>query len=834
MKSIRLGLFLYLLPLSLIAQEPATPPAPNKEKSPDENKDPTGAGSLLGDDFAGMPDMPSLPDSIRVTNDGKLEFDTEKGTYLFEGNVHVHGDNGLELKAGKVIIYAKQETATLTGNVSVIQKSSTDETGRILPGVQLFADKVLLNAKTKLITLDGNVSVYQGPTLHRGEHAAYNYESKKLDTTGLGSKLGPIVLESDQFEMVENQGKISFIGKNAGITTHDVAEPNYWIRSEQTTIYPDDKIIFKNMKLYAGETPVFWFPYLSQPLDADLGLHILPGARSNWGAYILSSYGIMLGGEVNEETGEKENAWLLSKWHLDLMSKRGIGAGLDLHDTRLKDNENLGWLKYYYLNDRNPSQKRTDESRGFVNEDRWKFELKYRHQLFERGQHQTYADVNMMALSDRYYLEDFEPGTYKINPNPNNEIGIFHRHPRFLAGFYTRFRPNDFYQSDTRLPELFLDQVRAPVFSTPVLHEGQTTLGIYREYLDDDYEDALRDEADGLTPGDPKLDIIDGLLEDKGYTRFHTWQEFSIPFDLDGKVSITPRAGAGVTSYWDVQDDTDSFTRTHFAAAVDASMKFTRVFPDVQSQSWGLDGLLHILQPYASFSQVATNNFDNDFRGIETLAPSTRPPPLEVGRFPATDDLADWSILRLGTRNILLSRRDGDSHRWLALDTYIDVFLNDLEANRSLSNLYNDLVWQPLPWMKLNLETQFPVAHNDANFSELTSSFTFMPNNSTEFQLGYRILDNHPTLQDSHRLSLRSYLRLNDEWGLGTYHRYEFDDNTLEIQQYAVHRDFDSWRTSLGFLVRDNRDNNTEYGLMLNFTLKNFPSVRVPLSIDAE
>lgn len=823
MRQLGLSIFLSLCSLPLAAQE-----------KPDEKKDAAGAANLLGDDFAGMQDMPEMPDSIRVTNDGKLEFDPENGTYLFEGKVRVTGDNGISLDANKALLKVKEESAILTGHVAFRQKPTKDDSGRIIPGIHLFADKVLLDAKKKTVTLDGNVSVYQGPTLQRGEHAVYNYETKKLDTKGLASKLGPIVMESDSFEAVERNGKTAFVGNNAGITTHDVSNPNYWIRSEQTTIYPDDKIVFKNLKLYAGETPVFWFPYLSQPLDADLGLHLIPGGRTNWGAYVLGTYGVMLGGERNEDTGEREDAWLLSKWHLDILSKRGVGTGLDLFDTRLNENENLGWMKYYYLNDRNPSLKRTDEPRGFVNEDRWKFELKHRFNLHQRGDSLTYADFNIMALSDRYYLEDFEPGTFKINPNPNNEIGIFHRDPRFLLGLYTRLRPNDFYQSDTRLPELFFDQIKAPIFGSPVLYEGQTRLGVYQEELDEDYEHDLRKEASGLMPGDPRLSEINGLLEDKGFSRFHTWHEVSLPLNVDGKVNIIPKFGAGVTSYWDFEDDTDSVTRTHVAAGIDASMKFSKVYPNIQNKSMGLDGLLHIFQPYANFSQLTTNHLDSAFRGIEVLSPSTRPPALEVGRFPATDDLADWTILRLGGRNLLLSHRDGDSHRWLALDTYIDVFLNDLDADRTLSNLYNDLIWQPLPWMKLDLETQFPIANNEANFSELYSHLTFMPNDSAEIRLGYRILDNHPTLQDSNRVDLRSYLRINDSWGVGTYHRYEFDDSTLEVQQYALHHDFDSWRTSLGFLVRDNRDGKDEYGVMLNFTLKNFPTVRLPLSIDSE
>jgi LPS-assembly protein len=357
MRQFGISILLSLCILPLKAQDDAVP-----------NK-PADGNDLLG---AGFSDLPEMPHSIRVTHDGTMEFDSKKGTFLFLGRVVLRGDNGIELKSGRVLVNSKAETADLTDRVSFRQKATKDDTGRIIPGIQLFADRVRLNAKTKTVVLDGNVSIYQGPSLHRGNHAEYNYGTGKLETRGLASGLGPILLESDRFRMIKRNGKNAFIGDNAGITTHDVADPSYWLRSDRTTIYPGDRIIFKNLRVYAGDTPVFWLPYLSQPLDADLGYHFLPGAKSNWGAYLLNRYGIMLGGEVDEETGEREGAWLLSQWHLDLRSRRGVGVGLDLLDTRLQNNENLSGFKLYYLNDADPSLERSSVPRGDVNPNRWK------------------------------------------------------------------------------------------------------------------------------------------------------------------------------------------------------------------------------------------------------------------------------------------------------------------------------------------------------------------------------------------------------------------------------------------------------------------------------
>ena len=136
--------------------------------------------------------------------------------------------------------------------------------------------------------------------------------------------------------------------------------------------------------------------------------------------------------------------------------------------------------------------------------------------------------------------------------------------------------------------------------------------------------------------------------------------------------------------------------------------------------------------------------------------------------------------------------------------------------------------------MRLNLETQFPVANTDAGFTEVAGTATFLPSESLELTLGYRQLSDHPILQDTSRIDVRAYKRLNEEWGFGFFQRWELDDGTLEVQQITINHDFDSWTAALGFLVRDNRDDDKEYSLLLNFTLKEFPSIRLPLSVDNE
>jgi len=92
------------------------------------------------------------------------------------------------------------------------------------------------------ITLTGRVQVYQGAILYFGDQVTYDYGKNQLDTTGMKVSLDPFILEAEELETINYKGKPAYIGRNAGITTHDVEEPNFWLRAKKITIYPDSKV----------------------------------------------------------------------------------------------------------------------------------------------------------------------------------------------------------------------------------------------------------------------------------------------------------------------------------------------------------------------------------------------------------------------------------------------------------------------------------------------------------------------------------------------------------------------------------------------------------------
>lgn len=774
-------------------------------------------------DASGAALAPAMPKSVNIHNGGgQITYDAPNGIITYGGPVKVTTDSGIEI----------------------------------------FADRATANLKTKIVALTGNVSVYQGNLLQRGESATFQWETKALEIGGLRASVDPILLESGKFSVRDVNGKMVFTGENAGVTTDDTEDPAFWLRAKRTTVYPDDKVVFHGLKLHVGDTPVFYLPYFEQPLNAELGYHFMPGARTNLGAYWMNTYGVMLGGDINPNTHEHENAWLLSKWHFDPMSRRGIGTGVDLIDKRQEHNPNiLQGLSLYYLNDLDPSINRSGLPRGPVNEDRYKLQWQQRFP-FEVGDGAKWRfDSNLTLLSDDHFLEDFHPNIYRNDPFPDNTLGIYRTGERSLASLYARVRMNDFQRNDTRLPEIAFDQSRAPLFDLPILHEGRSSFGFYDEHVGDPlfastiqpllslpdgdpripglmvqlsgFERQLVQRIRALPTGDPAIPALTAQLLDPSFTRFHTYHEFSAPTTLGGWLSITPQVGVGFSNYSAVGGPAASESRAFFTAGTEASVKFSKNYADIQNHGLGLNGLLHVVQPYTAWSFLATDPLDSGFPEIDRLTFSARPRTISVLRYDAVDSLTDWNIVRLGARNRLLTRRDGQTYEWLYTDTYVDAFLQDPEINGTISNLYQDVRWRPLPWMSVDVETQFPIVAEGSGFTEFTGRLRFQPWHNFEFSLGHRMLNNHPVLVDSNRIDLRTFTRFNEHWGFGTTHIWEADDRTLEVQQYTVQRDFGNWITGLGFTKRDNRVRD-EFGVVFSLTLKDFPSASLPFRYDAE
>jgi hypothetical protein len=367
--------------------------------------------------------------------------------------------------------------------------------------------------------------------------------------------------------------------------------------------------------------------------------------------------------------------------------------------------------------------------------------------------------------------------------------------------------------------------------------------------------------------GNASIDLTAGALNpDYQAFRVDSFHQFLYPKTYFGWLSVVPSVGFRGTYY----STTGSFTesdpsnplpsglltehgaRVRFVmnAGVETSFKLSKVFEGVQERWLGLDGLRHVIQPYADFSWVSQPTVpSSDLLQFDQYIPSTRLQAIDFPQFNSIDSLDRWTILRLGMRNRLETRRDATTINWLSIDSYFDMDFdnpiaqvvppsttsvsrtNPLSTSRELfSNVFNDIRFQPVPWLNLTVNSQIPLL--DKGFWEINTYCDWTINPSVEFRVGHQYLQSNPNYVDSSELSFYTYLRLNDNWAFSIYEDYEFKTGLVNQQTYSVHRDLSSWVGALGLNITNNGSGKRQIALFLSFTLKDLPRFGLPVNLN--
>ncbi len=706
------------------------------------------------------------------------------------------------------------DLATASGNVQITHGSTT-----------IYSDEATYDKETRDVIVTGNVRIYREGKLITTDRAVFNLETNDITAAAVRGDSPPFRFEGTSFQNIQNSK--GYIIRNGNFTTSDSSHPDWHIRATKVRIYPDDRAVFENAKLYIGETPVFWFPYLYQPLTKANAFLFTPGYSSIWGAYFLSSYSFPL----------TENTF--GTVRLDYRSERGPAIGFDTEWTTGERKQNWGRFRSYFLSDSNPGLNKTALTREPIDADRYRVSFQARQYLTE----DIYASVDINKLSDARFLQDFYEGEFRDTPQPDNMVAITKLGSDYELSLIARAQLNEFFDVTERTPELALDIVEQPFLNSKFFYQGETSVGHYR-----------RDFADGSLNGD------------YGATRFDSFHQWIRPYVYDGWLSIVPKAGIRGTWYSDsgpivpvTETETSTlsdgsqktvshtFQRLQKEGAVfrpaanvglELSYKASKAWEDVQSRAWGLDGLRHVMQPYAEFSFVKSGTDNKDILQFDRIQRNTQPPPYDFPTFNTLDSIEDWNVVRLGVHNRLQTRRDNTTINWFEMDTFFDVRFDlpnfGLEPDPgTFSNIVNRMRWSPLSWVNFTLDCQLPLL--DHGFTEVNTRAVFFVNDKLQFNVGHRYINDNILFQDSSLLDFSAYYRLNDNWAFSLREAYEFTDNLLESQRYEIHRDLSSWVASLGVVARTSSSGGKEvndYGVVLTFTLKDLPDVKLPVNFD--
>ena len=703
----------------------------------------------------------------------------------------------------------------------------------------IYADYAQYNSSTHEVDLRGHVRIYRDkPTaanpnqrpnkynteepghdssFYVGDSGTYNIDTKQFRATNMRTESQPYFLSGQQVtEISENAYRI----QNGTFTTHDAPNPDFHLRARTIRVYEKDRVIFQNVTFYVGKVPIFWWPYMYQSLNDAFSFTVSPAYLSSWGPSLLTQVTFPITDNIK------------GRVRLDYRGRRGLATGFEASIDYGKDNNSTARLRTYYIQDQNPLLNQTAEPRKDVPTGRYRLSLEDRTNF----SHDIYGIANLTKLSDPFVMQDFYQGEFRIDPVPDNVVALTKTNPFFTLTGIERFQANEFFATTERSPEVVLDIKRHALFGGPIFYEGESGFANLRLQF-------------------PK----DSGFENYGTNRLDTFHQLTYPNTYFGWLSIVPRVGFRGTYYdktWDlgstifippsnplvpdfilppptlanpVKFDGDTF-RTVFNTGAEASFKISRTWENVQSRALGLDGLMHIIQPFTDFSYVKENGPNpTSILGFDRFEPSTQLRAIDFPQFTTIDSIDSWTVWRVGVRNRLQTRRDDSTITWFELDSFLDVNFDNPYDRTDYSNFFNNIRFTPLPWMSFSVNSQVPAFAK--GFTEVNTIATVQPAANVQLNFGHRYLNDNPFFDNSSLFVVGGYCRLNDNWGIGVQEQYEAATSTLEEQRYSVYRDLTSWVASLGGVIRDNAGVR-EYGVLFTITLKAFPKFGFDLNVD--
>ena len=681
----------------------------------------------------------------------------------------------------------------------------------------IYGDFAQYNSRTHEVSVEGHVRIYRDVSIYVAERGVYNIDTKQIRTNNVRTDYHPYFLSGQNVtETSANMYRV----EDATFTTDDSPRPDFHLHARTVRVYENDHVVFQNVTMYIGKIPVFWWPYMYQSLNDAFSFTISPAYLSSWGPSLLSQITFPITDDIK------------GRIRLDYRGRRGVAVGFESDIDYGKDKSSNAKLKLYFIEDQNPEINRTDLPRGEISAGRYRASLE-NHTDFTSD---IYGIVDVTKLSDAFVMQDFYQSEFRINPVPDNVVALTKTNPFYTLTAIARFQANDFFEQTERLPEVVLDVKRHALFGGPIFYEGETGVAdLHRNFAD-------------------KSDF-----ENYSTVRIDTFHQLLYPNTYFGWLSIVPRVGFRETYYDQTRDlGKTIFTpsgnplvpdfllpdptlamplerggdklRTVFNTGAEASFKISRTWEDAESRALGLDGLLHVIQPFTNFSYVWNNGVDPAaILQFDRFEPATQLRPIDFPQFTSVDSIDSWTIWRAGVRNRLETRRDDLTVTWLELDTFFDVNFDNPYDRTPYSNFFNRLRFTPLPWASLSIDSQLPAF--DKGFTEVNTSVSVQPIANLQLSAGHRYLNGNPFFPNSSLYVVGGFYRLDDNWGVGFQEQYEGTTGIIEQQRYSVYRDLTNWVASFGAVVRDNAGVK-EYGVLLTFTLKAFPKFGFDLNFD--
>lgn len=456
---------------------------------------------------------------------------------------------------GDTVEYSEEgKTAVANGNVVISYQD-----------MKLTCKKAIFHVDTKEVLAEGDVKLTQGGNLLNGEHIVYNVETKS------GTIIKPNVFIAPTYygggEKAEKLDENHYYIKQGYVTTCNLERPHYRVQAKQLNVYLGDRVTANNILVLAGDLPVFYFPYLSIPLnDHRPPVSVTPGRNKDWGYFLLTSWKYY----INEDVKGRIN--------IDYRELRDFAYGFSTnYETH---NYGSGVVRFNYFDER---QKHVWSSRPNQQGDTPKGQdiSRYRAQIRHRWQMDpvTSGIVELNKMSDANVIKDYYIRDFQRDMVNGNYASIIRTDDYYTTSFLVQKRINRFESMVEYLPQV--------QFQTRSLKIGQTDF-----YYDGKASAANLNKLDAA----PANDVA-------GANRVDTNNQLSYQSNILGWLGIRPFAGTEQTYYSrDIGGDESNLIRGNFFTGIDLNTRIYRTF-DIKSSALNMEisNLRHVISPTVSY-----------------------------------------------------------------------------------------------------------------------------------------------------------------------------------------------------------------------------------------
>ena len=574
----------------------------------------------------------------------------------------------------------------LEGNIVIRQQSRFAEFGDLEVSNVIHASRAFYDAReNRALILDAELQSY-APSLDAGVRV--------------------------RAERLRQNSMQSYHAQNAWFTTSQYGQPGYRIQASDIFLEPRPEIPLPrqvdpetgesmprdtywmtalNTQLLVGEVPLFYLPQVTAPLG-DPGIPITAVAvgqdrvfgtqlRTRWDAFRL--FGIQRPEGVDANWGLQ----------LDYLSERGPAVGTDGRYSGVDSYGNRfgGAGLGYYIHDSGNDNLGLDR-RALAPSDPNRGLLQWQHRHFFEAYNMT-LDAELGGASDRNFRESYREKEFDTGKDLET-LAYLRQQPdeNWMWSLLVRPTVNQFENNTAWLPRGDLYFLGEPLFGGLLNWSSHSSA-------------AFASVNQANAPTNP-LDIFSPLpyYTDANGLVAMTRHEVEMPFNL-GPIKLAPYA-MGEAAFWGDSFTSQSIDRLYGRGGLRGSLQFGRVFPQIQSDIFNLDGLAHkvVLDADYSFSgstrDLSTipqwNEFDdnaqerfrsrfilNEFGGV---LPGQFDPRFYAVRSGAGSSVTspyhelvdDQQVLRLGMRQRLQTKvGPPDRQRikdWMLLDLGVSYF----------------------------------------------------------------------------------------------------------------------------------------------------------------